>query len=1073
MRPSSPFLRLKLQAVIFSLIACIPQTPAIAGDRDSHLTATHFIARLLGFNEREARLIASADYSIDVNDSTQPLPVWNNALRPTASTNSPQGISILGPAARLANNIVRENLQRIERDRVAHSLNTSPEASLAQLVQMRTAVEGSSGDQQLRYVGQYLHALQDAYFHQRLIGTFETSAEPFSPDKGHLQLRRHGGHEVDGVATHFDSALRAFIATRSTLEAVRLNREGQNSSLPDPRQLGIYDISERDLSAQNIRANHGEDMIRLAVAIAGSYEKGDATPQHDRLEVNLKRMWGGLANTSERASSAFSPLLKLNGETDIPGRDIREGPDKTEYDRDPSLLMDPIREPLHIAANGDMQVAAGVAPGGISLSQSAAIAMPIAIDIDSIRYDAANNTVVLSGSGAVHAPTFDAAIFLTAMRLACLKSDPYFSLDPDWSVYEKQFSEALKEMESYADRFAGQLEAGTVAGQAPARTNGIELRGPVVSGFSVFQRDRSLYQSILSRYPALRPRLVFHPEWLRETRLGKILYDADVVLKEFVEGEGALNPARQPAVKNVDRYVSARQFAVANLLRYQLGLSSLEEGDQPLWRVWLDLADDASPGARPPRGKQVPNSETVPPLLAQAANAVDASLRNLGFVLTGVGSADFRPQVVDVSSITDLSNVVPRMFVRGQLNGKDAPAYDPHVSRVATDVGNRFLDYAEYYPELRRLLQVFRAYVAARKIAEAAPGSCIGFDPTESPLLPAEKIDGTLPQIHPYPILSIQAAALKVTAADGSYRTTWSKFVGYSGGVSVSYDKLNQIAGRRTHVVDEVNELTKNRPPDALFWRGGEQSLNAARAAVSLLIDVSDDTSEFSPVTAETYLADLDAELNRTLGKLGVRENKSNRPAPDIGTDNNAGVIPSNSNVTGAAAALQRQNERLISYLYSLAAIAALAVGWSGYATLRMRRALPPVRQGNSLALYAGLRAPLRWLRWPVRPSPTGFRSAPCVEFYRTGNNKSLYRKVILQNQMNGSFVVIDASLAIVTYSRNTQNKLVLNIGGKSSCMLQRNGSRQSLTANARAAFGALPGDVIELPGWEIVFSNS
>jgi hypothetical protein len=54
--------------IVICTVAAMIQWPAGAnsGDRDSHLSATQFIARMLGFDERDAQLIASADYSIDI-----------------------------------------------------------------------------------------------------------------------------------------------------------------------------------------------------------------------------------------------------------------------------------------------------------------------------------------------------------------------------------------------------------------------------------------------------------------------------------------------------------------------------------------------------------------------------------------------------------------------------------------------------------------------------------------------------------------------------------------------------------------------------------------------------------------------------------------------------------------------------------------------------------------------------------------------------------------------------------------------------------------------------------------------
>jgi hypothetical protein len=50
--------------------------------------------------------------------------------------------------------------------------------------------------------------------------------------------------------------------------------------------------------------------------------------------------------------------------------------------------------------------------------------------------------------------------------------------------------------------------------------------------------------------------LVFHPEWLRETRFGEILYKADVLLKELSSGVSVLTPGPLRA-KSIKGYLAA------------------------------------------------------------------------------------------------------------------------------------------------------------------------------------------------------------------------------------------------------------------------------------------------------------------------------------------------------------------------------------------------------------------------------------------------------------------------------------------------------------------------------------
>src|SRR5262249_40838219 len=67
-------------------------------------------------------------------------------------------------------------------------------------------------------------------------------------------------------------------------------------------------------------------------------------------------------------------------------------------------------------------------PGGISLTRAAVDGMRLNISLDGAQYK--DGTLVLTGRHDDH-QTLDAALFLTALRLACEPNDPYFSLDPD------------------------------------------------------------------------------------------------------------------------------------------------------------------------------------------------------------------------------------------------------------------------------------------------------------------------------------------------------------------------------------------------------------------------------------------------------------------------------------------------------------------------------------------------------------------------------------------------------------------------------------------------------------------
>src|SRR5262249_41657149 len=146
----------------------------------------------------------------------------------------------------------------------------------------------------------------------------------------------------------------------------------------------------------------------------------------------------------------------------------------------PELLMDPIRTPLKVESNGWVKTASVPSPGGISLSGAAAVGLPIEIDVDAIRYDEASHSIVLSGKGTGEPEIFDAAIFLTSLRLACQGRDPYFSLDPaDVAAYSRESALALKEIEGLRASIIDP-EVKSELDKTPTRPFGdFSVRGPV------------------------------------------------------------------------------------------------------------------------------------------------------------------------------------------------------------------------------------------------------------------------------------------------------------------------------------------------------------------------------------------------------------------------------------------------------------------------------------------------------------------------------------------------------------------------------------------------------------------
>src|SRR5262249_39586318 len=153
---------------------------------------------------------------------------------------------------------------------------------------------------------------------------------------------------------------------------------------------------------------------------------------------------------------------------------------------------------------------------------------------------------VLSGRNSSHG--IDAALFLTAIRLACEPREPYFSLDPDGPSWGRDGEVAFEALWSrIKNAYAPDLKSDR--GEKPGST--VDLK--VVSA----SRDYpDIWREIEARHPHFRSKLVFSPEWMRETRFGEILYKADVLLKELSSGGAILSKGRLRA-SSVKGYLAA------------------------------------------------------------------------------------------------------------------------------------------------------------------------------------------------------------------------------------------------------------------------------------------------------------------------------------------------------------------------------------------------------------------------------------------------------------------------------------------------------------------------------------
>jgi hypothetical protein len=423
---------------------------------------------------------------------------------------------------------------------------------------------------------------------------------------------------------------------------------------------------------------------------------------------------------------------------------------------------------LKEAAAGVRGLAPTYGVGGIALTKAVADRLALNIELEAMYFR--DGRIVLVGRDS-RTTRIDAALVLTALRLACESGDPFFSLDPvDGVAWNRQSQEATKAVwEQVKDRFSPEAGLAEIPGTRKL-VAGLSFRTYAVS------RDfATVWSELKSRYPELRVRLVFRPEWLRLTRLGEILYLADLLLKELTNGlaivqaDGPLRAARLP------RYIAPYQRQV---LRSLLVRSPTKEFDT--WtghRLWFDFIPAAGSADGPPKAHLIPDLDR-------------ASLPALYRGLKGAGILDLSTVPVKAAPVhstervTDVSQVYPKMFVRRHDHalGQDVAGADPDLDTLAADVNARTSDYIDAYQELRDLTDVFRAYVASIKIVQQDRRVC-GF--VEGlPLTEEERVQTPLPELHPSELFI--TAARYLWSDSRSRHSVMASAHSVSGGIGLS-----------------------------------------------------------------------------------------------------------------------------------------------------------------------------------------------------------------------------------------------------------------------------------------------
>ena len=170
-------------------------------------------------------------------------------------------------------------------------------------------------------------------------------------------------------------------------------------------------------------------------------------------------------------------------------------------------------------------------PGGIKFSGERADGLALMLDVTAVDFDPLHNRITLIGKSTGSGQPFDLDIFSDVLRLAAEKFDPFFSLQAnnsaDWDSMDNWAALLLRDRYGSPQQVAERVRA---ASPPPVR------RGEMAYYYATLdQIDPELDRKNRQTHD-LSVQVVFSPSWLRYSKVGWILYRADLAIKGIAAG---------------------------------------------------------------------------------------------------------------------------------------------------------------------------------------------------------------------------------------------------------------------------------------------------------------------------------------------------------------------------------------------------------------------------------------------------------------------------------------------------------------------------------------------------------
>jgi hypothetical protein len=183
-------------------------------------------------------------------------------------------------------------------------------------------------------------------------------------------------------------------------------------------------------------------------------------------------------------------------------------------------------------------------PGGIKFDQLRADGLSLALQVDAVDYDPVRGQITLIGRKSAYSSDqrFDLDVFADILRLAVEKYEPFFSLDP--TVIKDWDEEGIRAQELLQQRYGSAM---AVAARIRAVNPDYIQHGATQYFYATLDAAAPDIAAQVNRGRDVSVKLIFSPRWLRNSKVGWMLFKADLTIKSIAAGFSMFDKAISPS----------------------------------------------------------------------------------------------------------------------------------------------------------------------------------------------------------------------------------------------------------------------------------------------------------------------------------------------------------------------------------------------------------------------------------------------------------------------------------------------------------------------------------------------